>query len=199
MVRQLKEILLSFNYHSDEDQWEHPKLAGQPLLDPISAGAFGLGAFYAFFRVRKRGWALLLCCFLALVLPAVFSTGQTSWATAYRAVGAVVPLSGLAAAPFAVIWSWAAGRLWMRRSVLVLFALIFVAIGAINYHDYFATYPNLPGWDTGSIDDGFTAVAVGTWAAQQFLNAPPPGTANCKQRSRRMATSLSAYLRPPSV
>ncbi|MBI2939133.1 MAG: glycosyltransferase family 39 protein [Chloroflexi bacterium] len=163
--RQMKEILLSFNHRSDEGELFHPR-GREPLLDPVTASAFGLGAFYALFRFRKPGWALLLLTFVVLLLPSVFSAGQTNWATAWRANGVVPGLFGLATAPFAVVWQLGAGTGVVRRGVIALFTLVFGVIGALNYHYYFVVHPAKPGWPIG-------AVALQMQAAQRLLDASP--------------------------
>jgi 4-amino-4-deoxy-L-arabinose transferase-like glycosyltransferase len=164
ITRQFEEILVSFNYHTDAGALTHPRPAGEPLLDAMSATAFGLGVFYALFGLRRRGWALLLLTFLILVSPAALSTGQTTWATAYRACAVPPVLCALAAGPFAVLWQRGASKA-ARTTLMGLLALVFVTIAAVNYHDYFDVFPSLTFWH-----DGWEASE--TWAARQVLAAP---------------------------
>jgi Dolichyl-phosphate-mannose-protein mannosyltransferase/PA14 domain len=163
--RQLGEILVSFNHRADYNDLFVPH-ASRPLLDPITAAAFGLGAFCALYSLRDPGWTLMLLTFLVLLIPSAIGVSPTNWAAAWRASGVVPGLFALAAVPFAVLWRFGSRKGSTRLLTSALFTVTFGLVAAVNYWTYFVEHPRKPGWHTG-------LNAVYTSAAEQVLATPP--------------------------
>lgn len=166
VARQLFEIATAFNHRADAWAQFLPN-ANEPLLDPISATAFGLGLFWALFSWRRPGAVLLLLTFSVLLLPSALALAVTERATAWRACGVVPALFGLAGAPFAIAWDSLGGRLshlFARTAIAGLLALSTL----INLHAYFVRHPTKRQW--------FTSRSALHDRAARLVLAAPPGT-----------------------
>jgi 4-amino-4-deoxy-L-arabinose transferase-like glycosyltransferase len=164
-LRQLLQIFASFNYQADDTEIFVPR-SSQPLLDPLTATAFGLGIFYALYRIRQPGWALILFTFVVLLFPAALAVGPTHWATAWRANGAAPAVFALASVPFAILWRIGHERRVHRFWITGLFAAAFATIAIINCRIYFVEHPAKPAWQ-----QGIAAVHFG--AARRVLATAP--------------------------
>ena len=165
IARQLGQIAQSFHRRADENELFVPAPM-EPLLDPITAAAFGLGLFWAAFSWRRRPLATLLpLTFAVMILPPAIGLSSTEWATAWRACGVVPGLFGLAGVPFALAFAAvpiAAGRLALGVAVVSLVALVAV----INGHAYFVRHPSKLAWYDGRN-------AQHTLAVERLLAARP--------------------------
>lgn len=164
VARQLGQIAVSFNRRADGNELFVP-VANAPLLDPVTAAAFGIGFFWALLSLRQMGAFLLLATFGVLLLPSALGLSSTEWATAWRACGVAPAVFGLAAAPFAI----ASRGVRDRRAAGIVAAALALLVGTaafINGHWYFVRHPAKAGWHSGSN-------AMRTRAAAAVLAAPP--------------------------
>jgi len=147
VARQLGEIAVSFHRRADANPHFVPA-PKEPLLDPVTAAALGLGIGWTLWSWRHAGAQLLLLTFGVMLLPPAVGLSSTEWATAWRACGVLPGLFGLAGVPFAVLLATPrsrAGR--MLAGALAAGALGLVAV--INLHGYFVRHPTKPGWHDG--------------------------------------------------
>lgn len=141
------QIAQSFHRRADNNELFVPA-PNEPLLDPCTAAALGLGFFWALFSLRRAGSFLLLATFGVMLLPSAVGLSSTEWATAWRACGVVPGLFGLAGAPFAIAVASAATRP-ARGALVVAAAVVLALVAAINTHTYFVRHASKPQWAWG--------------------------------------------------
>ena len=164
ITRQAGEMLASFNYQSDEEARFHP-VPGMPLLDPLMGVLFGLGLAYSLYKVFSVYFTLILLMFFASLLPAITSTGESYWATAYRSSAVVGPLFALSAVPISLVWVLVKKRRTGRILLILLLLLLAIYEAFTNYNTYFHEFADSPYWHSGRI------ATISSSAAQ--INATP--------------------------
>jgi len=163
---QFEQISQSFNRRADNNELFVPA-PKEPLLDPITAAALGIGFFWALFSFAQLGPPLLLLTFAVMLVPPAIGLSSTEWATAWRACGVVPGLFGLAAAPFAMALGAARSR--PGRAVIgTLVASLLIMVAFINVYAYFVRHASKPRWFYGH-----NATRMG---AARSLLAAVPGT-----------------------
>lgn len=148
IARQLGEVVQTFHRRADENELFVPAPM-EPVLDPITAAALGLGFFWSLFAWRRRPVvALLPLTFLVMLLPPAIGVSSTEWATAWRACGVVPGLYGLAAVPFALAFQ---GARPISASALPALGLapVLALVAFINLHAYFVRHPGKLAWFDG--------------------------------------------------
>lgn len=161
---QLVQIAESFNRRADNNELFVPA-PKEPLLDPVTAAAFGLGFFWALFSLRQLGASLLVATFLIMLLPPAVGISSTEWATAWRACGVIPALYGMAAAPPAIAVGVPLGRIG-RTLVIAAASALLALVVLINAHAYFVRHASKPRWFYGHN-------AAHMEAARRLLAAPP--------------------------
>jgi len=139
----LRRSLLMFNHRGDT-AWITGDPDGSPQLDPYTGAFFVLGLGMVFGRMlRRRDPAEWLLPFgvLILILPSalaiafIIEVPSATRASGALAVVYLVAAFGMAATVIGVAQGMP--RLWLRRAVYVIAALIVLIGAAINYERYF--------------------------------------------------------------
>jgi len=166
VLERFEQVAVAFNHRADNWDAFVPR-AGDPLLDPITATAFGLGVFWAVFSWRRLGAVLLLLAFAVMLVPPAVTYAEAGWAISWRACGVVPALFGFAGAPFAVITGAFTHR-WARAVAVALLAPLLLLATFVNLHAYFVRHPRKPVWYRGR--------AAMYWQASQTLLQEPTTT-----------------------
>jgi hypothetical protein len=137
-VRNMRELLLTFNYRSGyEPRWNVRPL--KPTLDEVTGALLVLGFAYALLRVREWRYFLLLMTVVAFVVPASTTLALDDRPVAYRIFGVIPALYAFAALPLWLLWR---SQRDPPGKVAVALATVVLLGGSayLNYTAYFGQY-----------------------------------------------------------
>lgn len=131
----VKTTLLMFNYFGDcNGRHNIPEV---PMLDIVTGLLFGLGLVWSLAHLRRRHEFLIVLWFLAALVPGFLTIEAPQ---GYRCIGAIVPVTLLAALGLERLWQgvWGlAAEPAVRRWLWVGPAAVLAGIGWQNAADYF--------------------------------------------------------------
>lgn len=128
----------AFFVRGDPDDYYN--LQGRPIFEPVTGALFAAGLLIALWRIRETRYAYLLMWFFLALAPGLVSQPAPHF---YRIIGVQVTAFMLPGIALAEIRSRLGARGPSRRLAAALagcVALLFVADGAWNAHDYFVTW-----------------------------------------------------------
>jgi 4-amino-4-deoxy-L-arabinose transferase-like glycosyltransferase len=137
-------------FWAGDPNWRH-NIAGQPILDPITALLFLVGLALALWRIRQLPYLFAVVWLVVMMLP-----------SALTAEGIPNSLRNLAASPVVYVFpALASVHLWLegsrithhvsrftffvsRITLVALITIILLLTATLTFHDYFVTWANHP-------------------------------------------------------
>ena len=157
LLGNLRKHLLMFNYHGDPNGRHN--LPGEPMLDPMTAALFVLGAGLSLWRVRRPRYLLMPVWLVVMLMGGVFSLDFEA-PQSLRSIGAMPVAYMLAVVPLYELWKeWReSGGRYFPQVITLAVALLLLPIGYYNIDAYFNRQANdFASWNAFSTPETIAA------------------------------------------